>query len=71
MNIILPGKGGLELAEMLTNIRPGLPVLFVSGYAENQVEHAALMAEGSAFLPKPFTTTELTGRAAELLARSS
>jgi two-component system cell cycle sensor histidine kinase/response regulator CckA len=68
-DIILPGKGGRELAETLTAMRPGLPVLYVSGYTESQVEHAALLAEGTAFLPKPFTTSELTSRAAELLTQ--
>jgi DNA-binding response OmpR family regulator len=41
----------------------------VSGYTESQVEHAALLAEGTAFLPKPFTATELTSRASELLTQ--
>jgi PAS domain S-box-containing protein len=68
-DIILPGKGGRELADTLTAMRPGLPVLYVSGYTESQVEHAALLAEGTAFLPKPFTATELTSRASELLTQ--
>jgi signal transduction histidine kinase/ActR/RegA family two-component response regulator len=68
-DIILPGKGGRELADILTAMRPDLPVLYVSGYTESQVEHAALLAEGTAFLPKPFTATELTSRAAELLTQ--
>jgi CheY-like chemotaxis protein len=67
-DIFLPGMGGLELAETLSARRPGLPVLYVSGYAESQIEHATLIAEGSAFLPKPFTATELASRAAELLS---
>ena len=68
-DIILPGKGGRELADTLLAMRPGLPVLYVSGYTESQVEHAALLAEGTAFLPKPFTATELTSRAVELLTQ--
>jgi PAS domain S-box-containing protein len=69
-DVILPGRGGLDLAGTLRRLRPELPVLYVSGYAESQVEHTTLLAEGDAFLPKPFTASELTARAAELLARS-
>ena len=50
---------GLELAD-LAETRPGLKVLFMSGYAEKQVVHRGVVEEEVAFLAKPFTPAALT-----------
>jgi PAS domain S-box-containing protein len=57
-DLVMPGMGGVELADRLEQQRPGLRVLFVSGYASD--EHAAGTALwGRAFLSKPFTRERL------------
>lgn len=50
-DVIMPGKGGVELAEALRALRPGLRVVFMSGYSDRPVPAEAL---GVAFLHKPF-----------------
>jgi two-component system cell cycle sensor histidine kinase/response regulator CckA len=53
-DVVMPNLGGAKLAAQLTSIRPGLKVLFVSGYAESTVlRHGAIDVTNS-FLQKPF-----------------
>jgi len=68
-DIVMPGCSGTELAKQLTPTRPGMCVLFVSGYPGQEVVEAL---EGSrvAFLQKPFDSGQLANKVAELLARS-
>ena len=68
-DIVMPGCSGTELAKRLTPTRPGICVLFVSGYPGQEVVEAL---EGSqvAFLQKPFDSGQLAHNVAELLARS-
>ncbi|MBI5597765.1 MAG: response regulator [Elusimicrobia bacterium] len=57
-DIVLPGPSGADLAEQAVRLRPGLRVMFVSGFAE----HAAverLNRHGCRILRKPFGIDEL------------
>jgi PAS domain S-box-containing protein len=63
-DLVMPDMGGRELARRLRTARPELPVLFMSGYDEDQIQDA----EGADFLAKPFTPAVLTGRVAAALA---
>ncbi|MEY8882573.1 ATP-binding protein [Donghicola sp. XS_ASV15] len=59
-DVIMPGKDGPTwVAEALAN-RPDIPVVFVSGYAEETFEDAKKVIANSVFLPKPFSLTDLT-----------
>jgi CheY-like chemotaxis protein len=55
----MPRLSGLELAEEMLRIRPGLPVILCSGYSETVNEEGALAAGVTAFLPKPFSVKEI------------
>jgi signal transduction histidine kinase len=58
-DVIMPQMTGRILADLVTAKRPTLPVLFMSGYADNAVvEHGVLQA-GRAYLQKPFTPAQL------------
>jgi CheY-like chemotaxis protein len=57
-DLMMPSLSGVDLARQLRQRRPGLPVVFVSGYAEDGLvarglEHGALLVK------KPFTPREL------------
>ncbi len=67
-DVVMPGMGGVELAEHLTATRPQLEVLFVSGYTDEDFE-ALSKIDRRSFLSKPFSSQELTARVRALLDR--
>jgi len=57
-DMVMPGMSGVDLAEAAREIRPDLPVIFVSGYTDRTVDSKALGA-GAAFLQKPVSLEAL------------
>ncbi len=53
-DVVMPGMDGPALVRALRSLRPGLPAILASGYAEEAVR-GDLAAEDIAFLPKPYT----------------
>jgi PAS domain S-box-containing protein len=58
----LPGLNGRQLAEKAKQIRPGLPVLFTTGYARNAIVHQGRLDEGVELLTKPYTRERMATR---------
>jgi PAS domain S-box-containing protein len=58
-DVVLPGMSGRELAERLRVARPGVRVLFTSGYAEDEALRAQAAAGSVPILPKPYTPEDL------------
>ena len=58
-DLIMPGPSGVELADQLKTTRPGIRVLFMSGYTDNAIVRNGMLGESAAFLQKPFTPEEL------------
>ncbi len=54
-DVVMPGMSGPQLAARLTELQPGLPVLFISGYTDSPGELPA----GASLLRKPFTNAAL------------
>jgi CheY-like chemotaxis protein len=68
-DVVMPRLGGMGLAQRLGSLRPGLRVLYMSGYTDDKiVEHGALQ-EGVALLTKPFTRDQLANAVREALDR--
>jgi two-component system cell cycle sensor histidine kinase/response regulator CckA len=65
-DIRMPGLDGVALAEEARRLRPNLPILLVSGYAD-AAERGRLGGLDVGFVPKPFSLAELCGRAQEML----
>jgi CheY-like chemotaxis protein len=53
-DVIMPEISGAELARLLSEERPDLTVLFMSGYAEDEIVHRGVVDAGVSLLPKPF-----------------
>ena len=68
-DLMMPGISGLELAEQLIKVKPGLRVLFLSGYiADPEIRDRLLHIEGN-FLLKPFSATDLVLKVREALQK--
>jgi two-component system cell cycle sensor histidine kinase/response regulator CckA len=66
-DVVMPDLKGTELRERLVVIRPGLRVLFVSGYSSDIVVRPGVLNPDVRFLQKPFTLTDLASKIDELL----
>ncbi|HET6837767.1 MAG TPA: response regulator, partial [Gemmatimonadales bacterium] len=66
-DLAMPELRGRELAERLEKLRPGVPVLFVSGHADDEVARRGLLDPGKPFLQKPFDPDEIAVKVRELL----
>ena len=66
-DVVMPGIGGRELAKKLLIIRPGISVLYLSGYTEDAVVAQGASGPASAFLQKPFTLQNLAKKVREVL----
>ncbi len=67
-DVVMPDMSGPELAEELTKLRPGLKVVYMSGYADNAVVRHGVLKPGAAFIEKPFVAETLTEKLREVLA---
>ena len=67
----MPQMGGQELVERLTELRPGIPVLYVSGYTDSGRVRAHLSSPSVSLLRKPFTPAGLAHKVREVLAASA
>lgn len=61
-DVIMPEMNGMELYERLQDRRPGMPVLYMSGYTSDVVIHGGTLEEEVTFINKPFTSEQLIER---------
>jgi CheY-like chemotaxis protein len=68
-DIVMPGgMTGVELARHATELRPGLKILFTSGFAEGALQGDQDRLDGRNFLSKPYRKQDLARRIREILA---
>jgi CheY-like chemotaxis protein len=68
-DVVMPGASGPELTRRLVEQRPGLKVIYMSGYTEEALAQHGVLKPGIAFLHKPFTSETLGRKICEVLDR--
>jgi two-component system cell cycle sensor histidine kinase/response regulator CckA len=66
-DVVMPGISGRELAERIVNIRPGIKVLYMSGYTDQAIVHHGILGSEAVLLQKPFTLATLAAKLREVL----
>jgi two-component system cell cycle sensor histidine kinase/response regulator CckA len=69
-DVVMPGTSGRELAARISVIRPGIRVLYMSGYTDNVITSGGMLEKGLAFLQKPFAPSILVQKVREVLSQT-
>lgn len=68
-DVVMPGMDGPAMVRQIRNIAPDIPVLFMSGYAEEQLRNEITMSN-MYFIAKPFSVQQIVDRVASILAEA-
>jgi len=60
--VVLPGQNGRELANEVERRRPGIKVIFMTGYSRNAIVHHGRLDRGTELISKPLTEAMLARR---------
>lgn len=66
-DVVMPGMDGRQLAKRISAVKPGVKVLFMSGYTADVIAQRGVLDEGVQFLSKPFTRDDLARKVHEML----
>ncbi|RJX25960.1 MAG: response regulator [Desulfurivibrio sp.] len=66
-DVVMPGMNGKELSDRISARRPGVKVLFMSGYSGNVIAHRGVLDEGVNFIAKPFSAQTVAVKIREVL----
>jgi PAS domain S-box-containing protein len=66
-DVIMPGMNGRELAQRISEIRPNVKILYMSGYTENVIGRNGTLDAGVRLLQKPFSLRDLKSKVREVL----
>jgi CheY-like chemotaxis protein len=66
-DVVMPQMSGPEVAEKIQIVRPGIKVLYMSGYPDHPVFEQGGISRDASFLPKPFTPNVLAKKVRDVL----
>jgi signal transduction histidine kinase len=66
-DVFMPKMSGPQLADRLVPLRPGVKILFMTGYTDDSAVRRRILEPGNHFLQKPFTPRELARKVREIL----
>ena len=70
-DVIMPGMSGRQLRDRILELRPGVQVLYMSGYTADIISSKGVLEEGVHFIQKPFTLKELSHKLTGVLGVGS
>jgi len=65
-DVVMPGMDGPAMARAIRKVKPGLPILFMSGYAEEQLRCDIDVADMH-FIAKPFSVQQISDKVGGVL----
>jgi DNA-binding NtrC family response regulator len=68
-DVIMPNVNGQELYNELKQSRPGMEVIFMSGYTDDVIAHHGVLEPGVNFIQKPITLSRLAHKLREVLKK--
>jgi PAS domain S-box-containing protein len=66
-DVVMPKVSGRELAARISQLRPNIKLLYMSGYTDGAILNSGILEDEAAFLQKPFSPDALTGKVREVL----
>jgi len=66
-DVVMPAMDGPAMARAIRNVKADIPILFMSGYAEEQLRNE-IDIENMHFIPKPFSVQQINAKVAEVLS---
>jgi YesN/AraC family two-component response regulator len=66
-DVIMPGMNGRELAGRLRTSHPNIEIMYMSGYTADVIAHRGVLEQGTHFLQKPFSLTDLAAAVRTIL----
>jgi FixJ family two-component response regulator len=69
-DVVMPGMSGTELRDRIEAVRPGIKVLFTSGYTPSIIAQRGMPEERGHFLQKPFSINHLARKVREAIEDS-
>jgi PAS domain S-box-containing protein len=70
-DVVMPGVSGPEMSSRLKSLRPGIKILYMSGYTADKIAHHGVLDPETDFIQKPFTPKQLSSKVREILTRGS